>query len=151
MKKNKSGDIKILLVLLLILVVCFTVIGVLFYKYFYAGTSTTKYGDRLDGIENYKLSDTLESDIQEIYKDTKSINKVTVTVEGRIVYINIEFGESLKIDTAKSEAIKALDKIGEENLKFYDIQFLLTYKGEEENSNFPIFGAKSASSLKVVW
>ena len=68
MKKSKSGDIKILLVLLFILIVCFAIIGILFYKYFYSGTSTTKYGARLEGIENYKLSSTLESDIQSVYE-----------------------------------------------------------------------------------
>ena len=151
MKKNKSGDIKILLVLLFILIVCFVIIGIMFYKYFYSGISTTKYGDRLDGIENYKLSDTLESDIKSLYEKTSSINKVSIDVKGRIIYINIAFKESVKVDTAKSEAVKALDKIGEENLKYYDVQFVLTYSGEEENSNFPIFGAKSANSLKVVW
>ncbi len=151
MKKNKSGDWKIILVLLVILISCFAVIGFLFYKYFYSGASSSKYGDRLDGIENYKLSNTLESDIQSIYKDSKIVDKVTVDVKGKIIYINIAFKGSLKVETAKSEAIKALDKIGEENLKFYDVQFILTYSGESENENFPVFGAKSANSLKVVW
>ncbi len=151
MKKNKSGDWKIILVLLVILISCFAVIGVLFYKYFYSGASSSKYGDRLDGIENYKLSSTLESDIQSVYKDSKNVDKVTVDVKGKIIYININFKGSLKVETAKSEAIKALEKIGEDNLKFYDVQFVLSYVGEEGNENFPIFGAKSSSSLKVVW
>ncbi len=151
MKKNKSGDTKIIVVLLLILVVCFVVIGFLFYKYFYSGTSSSKYGDRLEGIENYVLSDSLEEDIQSVYKDIKSVDKVKVTVEGKIIYINIAFKESIKVETAQAEAIKALDKIGENNLTFYDVQYILTYTGEEENENFPVFGAKSSSSLKVVW
>ncbi|MBQ6285393.1 MAG: hypothetical protein IJK67_03675 [Bacilli bacterium] len=151
MKKNKSGDTKIIVVLLLILVVCFAVIGFLFYKYFYSGTSSSKYGDRLEGIENYVLSDSLEEDIQSVYKDIKSVDKVKVTVEGKIIYINIAFKESIKVETAQAEAIKALDKIGENNLTFYDVQYILTYTGEEENENFPVFGAKSSSSLKVVW
>ncbi len=151
MKKNKSGDSKIIFVLLFILIACFVVIGFLFYKYFYSGTSTSKYGDRLEGIENYPLKDSLESDINSVYADVKSVDKVKVTVEGKIIYINISFKESVKVDTAKAEAIKALDKIGEDNLAFYDVQFILTYSGEEENENFPIFGAKSSSSLKVVW
>ncbi len=151
MKKNKRGDTKILLVLLFILVVCFTIIGFLFYKYFYSGTSTTKYGDRLEGMENYKLSDSLESDIQSIYATTTSVNKVSVKTQGKIIYIDIDFKESVKLDTAKSEAVKALDKIGKENLTFYDVQFILTYSGTDENENFPVFGAKSANGLKVVW
>ncbi len=151
MKKKNNGDIKILLVLLAILLVCFGIIGYMFYKYFYAGTSTTKYGDRLEGIENYKLSNTLEKDIQSVYENTTSVDTVKVKTQGKIIYIDIAFKTAVKVDTAKSEAIKALDKIGEENLKYYDVQFVLTYTGEDENSNFPIFGAKSANSLKVVW
>lgn len=151
MKKNKNGDTKILLVLLAILIACFVIIGLLFYKYFYAGTSDSSYGDRLEGIENYPLSDNLESEINSIYENTKSINTVTVHVKGKIIYVNIDFKESVKVDTAKSEAVKVLDKIGEENLKYYDVQYILTYSGEAENENFPIFGAKSANSLKVVW
>ncbi len=151
MKKKNNGDIKILLVLLAILLICFGIIGYMFYKYFYAGTSTTKYGDRLEGIENYKLSNTLEKDIQSVYENTTSVDTVKVKTQGKIIYIDIAFKTAIKVDTAKSEAIKALDKIGEENLKYYDVQFVLTYTGEDENSNFPIFGAKSANSLKVVW
>ncbi len=151
MKKNKSGDGKIIALLLVILLACFGVIGFLFYKYFYAGASDNKYGDRLDGIESYPLSSTLESDIEELYSGSKIVNKVTVKTQGKIIYITVDFKGTVKVETAKSEAIKALNKIGEENLTFYDVQFILTYSDPEGNENFPIFGAKSSSSLKVVW
>ena len=130
MKKKNNGDIKILLVLLAILLVCFGIIGYMFYKYFYAGTSTTKYGDRLEGIENYKLSNTLEKDIQSVYENTASVDNVKVKTQGKIIYIDIAFKTAVKVDTAKSEAIKALDKIEEENLKYYDVQF----RSEEHTS-----------------
>lgn len=149
--KNKQ-DNTMLWILIGILVVCFLMIGFLFYKYFYSGISTSKYGDtRLEGIEKYPLSETLEQDINDLYKDEKSVNNVKVNVEGRIIYINIDFKESIKVDSAKSIATKALEKVGEENLTYYEVQYILTYSGEEENNNFPVFGSKNASSLKVVW
>ncbi len=153
MSKNKrKQDNTMLLILLGILLVCFLMIGFLFYKYFYSGISTSKYGDtRLEGIENYKLSDTLSEDIASVYAETSSVNKTNVTVEGRVIYITIDFKESIKVDTARDLAIKSLDKIGEENLTYYEIQFILTYSGETENTNFPVFGSKNANSLKVVW
>lgn len=155
-KKSRKNSVKtdntMLIILIGILIVSFVVIAFLFYKYFYSGISTSKYGDtRLQGIENYKLSDNLSGDISSIYSSEKSVNNVDVTVEGRIIYITIDFKESIKVDTAKNLAIKALDKIGEENLTYYEIQFILTYSGETENTNFPIFGSKNANSLKVVW
>ena len=151
-KSKKKQDNTMLLILLGILFVCFAMIGFLFYKYFYSGISTSKYGDsRLEGIENYKLSETLGDDVASVYKDTKSVGTTNVTVEGRVIYITIDFVESVKVDTAKDLAIKSLDKIGEENLKYYEVQYILTYSGEAENTNFPVFGMKNVNSLKVVW
>ena len=150
-KVRRNQDNRVLWVLLGILVICFLAIGILFYRYFYAGTSSTKYGERLDGIENYPLSKTLEKDIQDLYKDNTEIDKVTVNNEGKIVYITINFTKSIKVTTAEDLAIKSLDKVGEKNLTYYDVQYILTYSGTEENTNFPVFGSKSASSLKVVW
>lgn len=150
-KVRRNQDNRVLWILLGILGVCFLAIGILFYRYFYAGTSSSKYGERLDGIENYPLSKTLEKDIQDLYKDNTEIDKVTVTNEGKIVYITINFTKSIKVATAEDLAIKSLDKVGEKNLTYYDVQYILTYSGTEENTNFPVFGSKSASSLKVVW
>ena len=149
-RKNKQ-DNKMLWLLVGILVVCFLAIGFLFYKFFYSGISTSKYGDtRLEGIEKYPLSKTLSEDIAGIYTSEKSVNKTNVTVEGRIIYITIDFKESIKVDNAKSIAVKSLDKIGEDNLTFYEVHYILTYSGEDENTNFPVFGMKNTSSLKVV-
>lgn len=149
--KNKQ-DNTMLWILIFILVVCFLLIGFLFYKYFYSGISTSKYGDtRLEGIENYPLSKTLEKDVNDLLTTEKSVNNVKIDVEGKIIYIIVDFKESIKVDSAKSIATKALEKIGEENLTFYEIHFILTYSGEEENANYPVFGMKNANSLKVVW
>ena len=151
-KNNNKQDNTMLWILVGILLVCFIVIGFLFYKYFYAGISTSKYGDtRLEGIEKYPLSESLKEDVANLYKDNESVNKTVVTVEGKIIYITLDFKTVVKIEDAKNLAVKALDVIGEENLTFYEIQFLLTYSGEEENSAFPVFGSKNANSLKVVW
>lgn len=152
MAKNKNKqDNMVLWVLLGILLVCFIVIGFLFYKYFYAGTSSTKYGDRLDGIENHVLNKNLESDVNSLYKDIPSVNKATIDVKGKIIYIVVDFKESIKVISAQDIAMKALSKISDEDLKFYEIQFILTYSGSEDNENYPVFGSKNANSLKVVW
>lgn len=153
MKKRKSNkqDNIVLFVLLGILFVCFIVIGIIFFKNFYLGASSSKYGDRLDGINEHALSNTLSDDIASIYKDESSVNKTVIDIEGKIIYIIIDFKESIKVSNAQTLAIKSLDKIGEDNLKYYEVQFILTYSGSEENNNFPVFGSKNANSLKVVW
>lgn len=152
MAKRKGFQNNLVLwVLLSILLICFVLLGVGFWKYFYSGSSNSKYGDRLEGIDKYPLSETLGDDIKSLYKDDTNIDGVNVTVEGRIIYITINFVKSIKVTTAQDTAVKSLDKIGSENLTYYDVQYILTYSGSDENSNFPIFGSKSSSSLKVVW
>ena len=146
-KKHKQDNI-ILLVLIGILVVCFIVICLLFYKYFYAGISETKYGDRLDGIEEHVLKDNLVDEIKKLYTENKEVGEIKVNTKGKVIYINMDFVESVKVETAQSLAIKALDVIGEENLKYYEVQYIIKNK---DNENFPIFGSKNANSLKVVW
>lgn len=151
MSKRNLQNNKVLWVLLGILVVCFLALGFGFYKYFYAGAGNNKYGDRLDDIDKYPLSDTLENDIKDTFKDDSEVNSVVVNVKGKVIYINIDFGKSIKVTQAQDIAVKSLDKIGENNLTYYDVHYILTYSGSEENNNFPVFGSKSSSSLKVVW
>lgn len=151
--KKMKQDTKIIYILIAIMIVCFISIGILFYKYFYAGTSSSKYGDRLDGIENYKLDKNLEKEVADLYKEEDSIDKVTLNVKGKIIYITLEFKEDINVDKAKELAEKSLEKIGEDNLTYYEIQYLLQYTGEDESKEFtnPVFGSKNANSLKVTW
>ncbi len=150
-KNKKIRNNKVLLVLLGILLVCIIAIGILFYKFFYAGAGGSKYGNRLNGIENYPLSSNLQDEIKSLYSDNSKVGTIKVNTEGRVIYIDIDFKETLKVSEAESLAEKSLEKIGENNLTYYDVHFILTYSGEEENENFPVFGAKSSNSLKVVW
>lgn len=153
MKKNKNNN-KVLYVLIIILLVCTGLIGYEFYKYFYAGTGGSKYGDRLEGIENYPLKDTLVDDIKAIYAQNTSVGEIKTQVQGKIIYITIDFKENIKVASAKDLAIKALQAIGEKNLNYYDVQYILTssYEAEDkETKYFPVFGAKNSNSSKVVW
>ena len=151
MAKRRKQSNAILWVLIFILLVCFAAIGYVFYTYFYAGTSSTKYGNRLDDMSNYPLPETLESDIKNLYKDETTIANVEYDLQGKIIYIIIDFNTPTASGTAQSLALKSLDLIGETNLTYYEVQYILFYKGEEESNNFPMFGAKSVNSLKVVW
>lgn len=151
MAKRKKQSNVILWVLIFILLVCFVAIGYVFYTYFYSGTSSTKYGNRLDDISNYPLPKTIEQDIKNLYKDEALVGNVEYELQGKIIYIIIDFNEPTSSDNAQSLALKSLDLIGETNLTYYEVQYILNYKGEEESNNFPIFGAKSVNSLKVVW
>ena len=88
-KRRKNQDIKVIIALLVILLVCALVIGFGFWKFFYSGAGSSKYGDRLEEIEKYPLDDNLETNIKSVYTGNDNIGKVDVTVEGRVIYLPI--------------------------------------------------------------
>lgn len=152
-KRKSNGNSKVFIALISILVICFILLGFGFYKYFYSGNSSTKYGDRLEGIEKHTLPKDLTSKVEKIYADNTNVGKITTNVQGRIIYINMDFDEETKTDAAKELAVKALEAFEEDSLSYYDIQFIITesYDKESTETGFPLFGSKSSTSLKVIW
>ena len=86
--------------------------------------------------------------------DNKSVGEISTEVQGKIIYIMIDFVANTKVSDAKNIAIKSLDLIGEENLPYYEVQYILTSSYEKEDAEkkyFPVFGSKGINSSKVVW
>ena len=150
--KKKFKENKVLLVLAIVLVVCFVAIGFVMFKYFYVGDSTSKYGDRLDGIEKHKIHSTLKSEIEELYKDTKMSLK-TYKTSGKIIYVTLELSEVIKVEDAKNLTLKSLEKFTDDEKNYYDIQFIVVCDSEQstETQLYPIMGYKNSSSFEVVW
>lgn len=174
-KKSVRSN-KVIIVLVSIVAVCLLLLGYGFYVYFYAGNNKTKYGDRLDGIEKHQISNKLKDDIKKVYTEDKKVGEINTTLEGKIIYITIDFVDTISASEAKDAAIKSLEALSEDTLSFYDIQYILTSSfetkeieeakkaaennKEEENEDeeeettkavFPIFGSKNSSSKRVVW
>lgn len=151
--KNKLKSNKILLLLGGILVVCFILILVALFKYFYGAMNNTKYGDRLDGISEYKLDKGLDSEIKDLYSESE-VDSVTLKTSGKIIYLTIDLSKVVTKETAKTLALKALEKFTDDEKQYYDIQFIITCskeEGSEETKLYPIMGYKNSSSAVVSW
>lgn len=162
-KKNKPSKFKkmlaenkVLLVLGIILIACFTLIVLAVFKYFYSGNSKSNYGDRLEGIEKHPINKNLKSDIEALYPSGE-IDKVTIDSHGKIIYITLNLKEVTSKENAKALAIKTLDVLTEDEKGFYDIQYVITCTSELEPSeeegrkNYPILGYKNSTSSVIVW
>ena len=150
MKKLKKN--KIFVVLLAIIIVGIIIIFYGLIKYFYLGSGQSNYGDRLQDIDKYELTDKQIKKVKELYKDTSSVGEITFDVHGRIIYIKMDFVENIKLDDAKSLAVKSLEALTEKIKSYYDIQYMLTAKTlEEEGSLFPTMGYKNSSSAQIDW
>lgn len=106
-----------------------------------------RYGDRLSEIKSYKVSSSTISDIKNTLKESEGVKDVTYNIEGRILNFIITFEDNYNLDSAKTVSNVIIEKIGEKNLKYYDVQIFLDAKGD----NFPMIGYHSKGSDTILW
>lgn len=102
--------------------------------------SNNKYGDRLDGIENHKISSSTVNDIESTIKENQMVSEVEYHNEGRILNFIITVSSEMSVEDAKSLGNVILDKISDDDKEYYDIQVLIDT--EDESENYPIAGYK---------
>lgn len=135
-RKNKKMERTIVL----IVAICFFVLVFVFYKLVLSQTSDTKaiYGERLDGIEEVKISKTKMEEIANSIKDVGNSKNVNVTMQGKIINVMIVLNDDVTRDSAKGLADKVLEKLSEDEKRFYDIQVFI--KKDVEDAQLPIIG-----------
>ena len=135
---------RVLFMLMVILLICFIAIVVVALTFFYS-KDVSKYGSRLDDIDKYPL----KADDKDTYKETllenESVSKVSVGTQGRIIYIEVNFDETISLEDAKGLVSNSTSLFSEEILSYYDIEFIL------KSDNFTILGAKNAIIDHVSW
>ncbi len=132
-------------------VVVFFCIVIAFFTIFFIIPSfgSNKYGDRLDGIENYKISSSSINEIKDNLTSKEGVTKVTYHQEGKILNFTIKVSGDTKLDTAKEYAKEVLDGISKKNLKYYDIQIFLD--SDDNTNDYPIAGYKHKTSDEIIW
>ncbi len=105
--------------------------------------SNNKYGDRLDGIKDHEISSDTVKDIEDSLKENDKVTDVTYNNEGRILDFILTVSNDMSTEDAKKLGDTILDKISDDDKKYYDIQILIDT--EEENDNYPIAGYKHKS------
>ena len=136
--------------------ICFLaaiVIIIMFYVFFslFVGVSN-KYGDRLNGISSYQVSTSDKEKITSFLEEKEEVNKASVRVQGKIIYIHIEYKKNATEAKAKEIATASLDKISKKNQEFYDIGYFLTTESKEGEENyFVTTGSKNNESKGISW
>ncbi len=146
--KKVIKENKVLFILAIVIIISLILIVIKVVSFFY-NTKTDPYGDRLDGIENYPISENISEDIKALYES--GMEEVKVDVKGKIIYVTFDVsGGTSKVD-ARSMALKSLDVFSDEIKGFYDIHYTLTCKNCEENTIYPMMGSKHKGESQVVW
>lgn len=144
-KKHKVVLIVVAIALVLLILMFFGIKNA-----FFSNASKGKYGNRLDGIENYKIEDSNINDIKTMLTETGIVNKVTYDLEGRIINFIIEVQDEVDLVTSRSLADKIAEKFSDEIKSFYDIQVFLTCVNKESEL-YPTIGYKHKTSGGFKW
>ena len=152
MKKLKElwGNNKLLIVLGIILIICLIAIITVTFSFFLGGNKGV-YGDRLNGIDKHPVTNNIKSEYKTSLESEKSVTKVSIDTKGKIIYIIINFASDTSLEDAKNLAASSLEKLNEDILSFYDIDFTLKCEKSENSEGFTILGAKNVAGSGLIW
>lgn len=138
-------------ILMIVVAVCLLLIIGITLKYFIFGSSSSPYGDRLKDEKKYKISDDLKTEVKSTLESDESIKNASVRVSVRTIYISMEFNTGVSLEEAKGKAVTALEKFSEDELGYYDVEFILTEESADNSEGFTIMGAKNVNGSNIVW
>ena len=146
LKENKT-----LAILLVIAVICVVVSVVLLFKYFYFGNGGSKYGTRLEGIENVTITEENKNRIVSNLESVDKVEKVTMTITGKRIDIKMVFKADATLTEAENVALLSLDNFSAEEKAFYDFEFTIKQEASETTEGFLLMGAKNVNGTNLVW
>ncbi len=148
--KNLWVENRVLFILTLIVIVCFFVIfGVCISCFF--GSSKSSYGERLEGIKEVNITDDVKNNFLNSMKSDELINDVSFKVQGKIIYVTLNFKEGVTLVEAQSKALASLMNFEQKYQDFYDFHYTLKGEKSESNEGFLIMGAKNVNGSGLVW
>lgn len=141
-KKNKKTFIVIGIFLLFVILLIPVKIAL------FPNTGKALYGDRLDGIEKVKITDSQLKNVEKTLKD-QPVSSATARVSGKTVEITITVEAEVSLDVAKEIGTKSLEAFETKQKEYYDFQVFVTK--EKESDEFPIIGYKHHKLENLTW
>lgn len=153
MKKLKKiwQENSVLFVLLLILIACLVAMGVVVVTYF-VGDSSSKYGDRLEKVDQHPFEQNTQMEIINKIKEDESVSEANIRVSGKIIYVTIDFVAKTPLVEAQSKALSSVEYFSEDILGFYDIEYMISAAETEDAEGFHIMGSHNVNGTGgIVW
>jgi len=144
-KKNR-----VILSLLTIITICLIICLVFGFRIFWGETDGNEYGTRLDGLDKTPYTDTERENVKAYFLKNENVDTVNFNLQGKIMYITINFKNDLKLATAKKLVNESLKEMNEDITNVYDIQFILT-TSVEDSKIYPTMGYKAHKKSAVSW
>ena len=146
LKENKT-----LVILFVIAIICVVVSVLLLFKYFYFGNGGSKYGTRLEGIENVTISEEAQNNTIKNIESNEKVEKASITINGKRIDIKIVFTSEANLTEAQNIALLTLDNFSDAEKAFYDFEFTIKQEASEKADGFLLMGAKNVNGTNLVW
>lgn len=158
LKKIKIGYIFAFIIIALFLIAIL--------KLVLPSSGVNKYGDRLEGINDNKISEKAKNKVIKNIKDREQVESCSIDIQGRIVNVIFTVKKDVSIDDSKNIANESLGEFSDKIKKYYDIQYMIKKKNEEGRKEtktiddetkevtiyeFPIMGYKNKKAEGIVW
>ena len=134
-----------------VVLVCMVLIITVLIQCFYVGNGSDKYGNRLEGIEKYKISESRQKDFENNIANNDKVKSVDIKVTGKIIYITMQITEGVELVEAQSIAQKSLESFSEKEQSFYDFNITLKQNSTDKSDGFIISGAKNKNGSGLTW
>lgn len=141
---RKKRKLIIALVILVILVLALCIV----YESIFANNNS-KYGNRLDGIEQVNIKVKQKNEIKKNIETLEMFSNVKVSLTGKTLEVVITAKDDTGLDKAKESYTKVMEKLSDEQKKFFDVQIFLNKKGKDES--FPAIGYKHHNKESISW
>lgn len=142
MKFFKKNKFTIIAIIIFILLVYF---GVEIRNFLVPDKGKAVYGDRLNGIENYPISDDFLEELKTKLKENEKVLETSSIIHGKIINFIITVSDDVSINDAKGIANSLIPMFVNDELSYYSLQVYLV-KNNSELNNFPIIGYKDIDS-----
>ena len=142
---------KKLFICLGVLLVLFIIAIIGIKKLVYPDDSISKYGDRLNGINdpNIKISKETENEIESMFLSNENVTNFDYELTGKIIKVFITVKEDTKLDTVKELSDIILRNLTDDQKNFYDISY--SVECDCENELYPIMGSKHRTANVFSW
>lgn len=149
MKKIWNFILKNRIYIVLILFVLFCgFVFVTMKAYLYPEDELAVYGNRLQGIDNVKITSEKEKEVIDYLKDDKNISDVSIKIQGKIINFIIKANsKDLSIEKMQKKTQEVIKKFNDEEIKFYDFQFFI----KNEEGNYNLIGYKNKKNENFSW
>lgn len=141
--KGHAKLIAIVVIFVLAVIILFSIYNSIFLN------NSSKYGDRLKGIDEVKVTSNLEKEIKENIKTLDITKSVEIEESGKIINVIALVNDDIEVNKSKEIGNKVIEKLSDKQKKYFDVQIFIKKSSKDEK--FPIIGYKHHNKDNITW